>query len=71
MTELRFHRELYPGEQVDAALKLFEGHAAFERVEEPSYWVVKVDAGVADAERRLVGELQNYVLGLTVEARPR
>jgi hypothetical protein len=71
MTEIRFHRDLYPGEKVDEALKLFEGFGAFERVEDPSYWVVRVDAGAADDERRVLGELQNYVLGLTVKGRSR
>lgn len=66
MIELRFHREVYPGEAVDEALQVFARHGAFERAEEPSHWVVRVTARRPERERALAGELGNYALGLTL-----
>jgi len=64
--ELRFHRELYRGECVDEALKVYARFARFERDEEAEHWVVRVDAGSAARERRIADELANYALGLTI-----
>ena len=69
MTELRFHRDLYLGESVDEAVRVFEGHAAFELEEGESHWIVRVTAGDAAFERTVAGELGNYALGLTVKNR--
>lgn len=66
MRTLRFHKDVYRGEAVDAAVKVFERHGSFELVEEPEHWVVNVIASVAERERRLAGELGNYALGLTI-----
>jgi hypothetical protein len=68
VTELRLHRELYRGTSIDEAVKLYAPHAAFELVEEPSYWCVRVTAASPERERRVAGELANYALGLTVKA---
>jgi hypothetical protein len=65
MRELRFHRSIYAGEAIDAALQRFEGFATFEREIDGEHFVVRVN-GAAD-ERRLAGELANFALGLTVE----
>jgi hypothetical protein len=66
---LRFHRQLYDGKAVDAAVKQFEDFATFELSEEPEYWVVGV-GGASDEElRELVGELGNFALGLTIQQR--
>lgn len=69
MTELRFHRDLYDGPAVDEAVKLYERHGAFELVQDPAYWVVRVTAKTAPKERALSRELSNYALGLTVKGK--
>jgi len=66
---LRFHRELYDGKAVDAAVRQYDGYAEFELTEEPDYWVVAVSLSDPDARRALAGELANYALGLTIEQR--
>jgi hypothetical protein len=71
VTELRLHRELYDGAAVDGALKVYAPHATFERVEQPSHWVVRITARSPERERRVAGELANYALGLTVRGRRR
>lgn len=63
------HRELYRGTAIDEAVKVFDGYAAFELAEEPTHWVVRVTGKSADRERRIVGELANYALGLSVNGR--
>jgi len=68
LIEVRFHREIYRGASVDEAVKVFAGYAAFELVEEPESWLVRVTAGDADRERRIAGELGNFALGLTVKS---
>jgi hypothetical protein len=65
MRELRFHRSLYAGEAIDAALQRFEGFGSFERAIEGDEFVVRVTS--EEDERRLAGELANFALGLTVE----
>ena len=69
MKELRFHRELYRGESVDEALKIFDRFATFERAEEDDYWVVRIEGGSPARERRVADELANYALGLTIRHR--
>jgi len=66
MKELRFHRDLYPGESVDAACRTFEPWARIEQEASPSCWVVRISARSPAAERRVAGELANFALGLTV-----
>jgi len=66
MRELSFHRELYPGEAVDAAIKTFEPWAELTREATATHWLVRVQAQSEAAERRIAGELSNYALGLTV-----
>ncbi|MCA9650463.1 MAG: hypothetical protein H6712_12855 [Myxococcales bacterium] len=70
MKELRFHRELYPGEAVDSALRTFEGWAELRREQTPTHWIVRVTARSAAAERKIAGELANFALGLTVRRGP-
>lgn len=69
MRELRFHRDLYRGEAVDEALKIFDRFATFERAEEDDYWVVRLESGSEARERRIADELGNYALGLTLRHR--
>ena len=67
MIELRFHRDLYRGESVDAAAKSLAPYAtAIERAEEPAHWVLHVTAASPERERRIAGEIANRALGLTV-----
>jgi len=67
--ELRFPKELYLGEQVDAALNVFARFGRLERDEDELTWIVRVHAASAAKERRLAGELANYALGATIRAR--
>ncbi|MEM6294231.1 MAG: HxsD-like protein [Myxococcota bacterium] len=67
MSTLRFHKALYAGEAVDAALKRLQRFGRFETREDAEHWVVEVEATRADLQRRLEGELCNFALGLTVE----
>jgi hypothetical protein len=67
--ELCFHRELYDGGAVDEALQIFGAHATFEQADAPPHRIVRVSGADAARERRVAGELANYVLGLTIRAR--
>jgi hypothetical protein len=67
--ELRFHREIYTGEAVDEAIKRLARFAAFDRVAEPTHWVVRVTAHKPARERQIAGELANHALGLTADRR--
>lgn len=67
MTELRFDRQLYSGEAVDQAVKAFAGFAAFELEQTDAHWVVRVTPRDPKLARRLLGELGNHALGLTVQ----
>ncbi len=66
MKELRFHRELYPGEAVDAAIKTFDPFATLTRESSATHWIVQITATSTAAEQRIAKELSNYALGLTV-----
>lgn len=67
MTELRFPREVYAGEAVDEAVKVWGKFASFELTETDDHWVVKIDPKHEGAARQIIGEFGNYVLGLTVD----
>lgn len=67
MTELRFHRELYAGEAVDAAVQAFARFAEFELQETAEHWVVRFAPRRPELARRIAGELGNHALGLTVQ----
>lgn len=69
MREVRFHRELYRGEHVDSAIKVYERFALVERAEDGPYWVVRVHADAPERERKVADELANYALGLTIQQR--
>lgn len=69
MREIRFHRELYRGELVDEAVKVYERFATIERVEEESYWTLRVTASSPERARKVADELGNYALGLTIQKR--
>ena len=67
MKELRFPREVYAGEAVDEAVKVWSKFADFELRETEDHWVVEVRPKHESAARQIVGEFGNYVLGLTVD----
>jgi hypothetical protein len=67
MIELRFHRELYAGTAIDAAMGRLAAYGAFEREEDGAYFVVRVTARDDARARKVAGELANFALGLTVE----
>ncbi|MBX7190456.1 MAG: HxsD-like protein [Sandaracinaceae bacterium] len=69
MRTLRLHRELYRGEAIDAAAKIYASYAQIALVEEPAYWVVNVTASSPARELRVARELANQALGLTVRDR--
>lgn len=69
MREVRFHRELYRGEHVDQAIKVYDRYATIERIEEDAYWVARIGASSPERERRIADELANYALGLTIRER--
>ena len=66
MRTLRFPKAVYPGEQVDTAVKVYERFGTFERADEETHWRIDVSASTPERERRLEGELGNYALGLVV-----
>ncbi len=67
MTALRFHKTLYAGEAVDAAMKRFERFASFETDDDDEHWVVRVRANRAEQQVQIERELGNFALGLTIE----
>lgn len=69
MRELRFHRELYRGECVDEAMKLYARFAKITPSEEATHWVVRVEASSPERERKIGDEMANYALGLTIQRR--
>jgi len=69
MREVRFHRELYRGEAVDAAAKVYAPYARIELTEEPTHWVVRVSAASPVRELRVASRLAHQALGATVRER--
>jgi hypothetical protein len=67
MSTLRFHKELYSGMAVDAAMKRFERFATFELADEQGYWSVEVQATRPEHQLQIERELGNFALGLTIE----
>ena len=65
--ELRFHRDIYAGEAVDEAVKLFSGFADFELLEQDDAWIVSLTAKNPAQQTRLCGEFSNFALGLTIQ----
>lgn len=65
MIERRFHRDLYPAEAVDGAVKVFERFARFEVADDGDHRVVRLMAKKPERELKIAQELANYALGLT------
>ncbi|MFO0661114.1 MAG: HxsD-like protein [Polyangiaceae bacterium] len=68
MIELRFHKELYDGKSIDAAVKTYGEYGTFELVEQSHGWIVNVTGNDPESEQTLALELSNYALGLTIES---
>lgn len=66
---LRFPKEVYPGELVDQASKVYAKFGGIELESEEDAWLVHVSASSAARLSRLMGEIGNYALGLTIEQR--
>lgn len=66
MIELRFHREIYAGEAIDEALKVFDRFATWEREQAEDAWVVRCTHDDTAREHKVAHELANYALGLTI-----
>lgn len=64
MRELRFAKMVYLGEDIDAALGVYERFGKLEREDDATHWIVRVSAASPAKERTLAGELCNYALGL-------
>jgi hypothetical protein len=69
VTELRFAKDLYRGEAVDAAAKTFARFAVLELAEEPATWIVRVTASRPEREKMIARELANWALGATIRDR--
>jgi hypothetical protein len=67
--EKRFHSDLYDGNAVDAAVRVYEGFGTFELEKTPEAFIVRIRANSGIDERRLADELANYALGTTIESR--
>jgi hypothetical protein len=66
---VRFHRTLYAGTAIDAALQRFAGVAntTFTRREDGEYFVVEIAANTDARAKKIARELGNFALGLTIE----
>lgn len=69
MTELRFAKDVYDGNSVDAAVQQFARYARLETIEAPGHWVVRVTAATPARERTVAGELGNHALGASAAGR--
>jgi hypothetical protein len=74
MIELTFQHDLYDGEAVDEAVKVYGAYASVALARGPSEDIVHVSIGPDHQtpgidEAMLSAELGNYALGLTIERR--
>ena len=54
---------------MDAAVNTFADYGTFALRETESHWVVEVSGREGAGLHELAGELRNYALGLTIDAR--
>jgi len=69
MLTLRFHKELYDGFVLDAAMRTYAAVASFERAEVGEYYEVRLTSSGRHPEQRIADELGNYALGASIEER--
>ena len=67
MSTLRFHKTLYAGEAIDAALRRFDRFATFATDDDDHYWIVRITAHQPRHQGPVERELANFALGLTIE----
>jgi hypothetical protein len=67
--ELRFHKTVYAGTAVDAAMKQVARFAGLEAVDDATHWVVRVTSKSPARERSVAGELSNHALAASAAAR--
>lgn len=65
---LRFDKSLYLEGSVKEAVAAFAEYATIALSEDDDAWTLNVQAQDEDTRRELVGELGNYVLGLTIQS---
>lgn len=65
---LRFDKSLYLEASVKEAMSAFADHAAIVMGEDDGAWTLDVEVQDEGSRRELLGELGNYVLGLTIQA---
>jgi hypothetical protein len=71
MISLRFHKNLYSIDAVEAAVAAFDSFASFGRSDESDHLIVELSIMQPDLdEPTLAGEFANYVLGATVDSVP-
>jgi hypothetical protein len=66
---LKLHDQLYSVRSVEEAAHVYSGHAQVAVQPAPPYFEVSVSSDSPEAEGVVAGELANYALALTVEAR--
>ena len=64
---LRFDKSLYLEDSVKEAMAAFAEYATIALAEDDDAWTLNVQAQDEDTRRELLGELGNYVLGLTIQ----
>lgn len=69
MIEKRFHFDLYDGNAIDKAVKVYEAYGSFELEKSSEAFIVRVTAKGGINENMLADELGNYALGTTIETR--
>ncbi|MDQ3032285.1 MAG: HxsD-like protein [Myxococcota bacterium] len=69
MSELRFHRGLYPSNALDEAIAVYESHADITRADDGEHVVVTIASAKPGRDVRVARELANYALGLAIQAR--
>ncbi len=67
--ELQFDPELYVGEAIDEAVKLYGEFGQFELSRQADAYVVRVTSTSEHSAQMLADELCNYALGITIERR--
>ncbi len=67
---IRFHKGLYPKKAVDEAVEAFQEAATMKVSRQGEHWALSIEPGDPDvSEDELIGEFQNYVLGLAIAKR--
>jgi len=71
MPTLRFSNAIYDGKAIDAATKIYAGHATISCREEGEYYELDVSAPDPTRAQEVADELGNYALALSIEYKKR